>query len=170
MMRPSPYETAVLAFLADGKPRTHREISDACGCRNASRVVGKMQRAIRLRREAVKLIKSTRGTGRNLVVTWQIIGPSKERQRLIDKGIEAGILFCTKTKIHGQEGNRNAAIFDAENISDERFSISVENKALVETIAILENRSVASCVREALGQWIEGRAREHHLGNHRNAK
>jgi hypothetical protein len=66
-----------------------------------------MQRAIRVRREAVKLVKSTRGTGRNLVVTWQIIGPSKERQRLIDKGMEAGFLFCTKTKLHGMEGKRN---------------------------------------------------------------
>lgn len=169
-MRPSPYETAVLAFLADGKPRTHREISDACGCRNASRVVGKMQRAIRLRRESVKLIKSTHGTGRNLVVTWQIIGPSKERQRLIDKGIEAGFLFCSKTKLHGQEGNRNAAILDGGNVSEERVTAPIKGKTLLETIAILEKRSVASCVREALGQWIEGKARIHHLGNHRNAK
>ena len=169
-MRPSPYETAVLAFLADGKPRTHREISDACGFRNASRVVAKMQRAIRVRREAVKLVKSTRGTGRNLVVTWQIIGPSKERQRLIDKGIEAGILFCSKTKIHGLEGNRNAAILNEENVSEERVTAPINGKTLLETIAILEKRSVASCVREALGQWIEGRARIHHLGNHRNAK
>lgn len=166
-MRPSPYETAVLAFLADGKPRTHREISDACGCRNASRVVGKMQRAIRLRREAVKLVKSTNGTGRNLVVTWQIIGPSKERQRLIDKGIEAGISIYTRKKIHGMEGKRNRAISETESIYQDQFSIAVENKALVETIAILENRSVASCVREALGQWIEGKAREHGLGGRR---
>jgi len=168
-MRPSPYETAVLAFLADGKPRTHREISDACGCRNASRVVGKMQRAIRVRREAVRLVKSTRGTGRNLVVTWQIIGPSKERQRLMDKGIEAGILFCTQTKIHGLQGNRNRAILDTMNVSEEKFSINFQDKTILETIAILEKRSVASCVREALGQWIEGKAREHGLGGRRKA-
>lgn len=162
-MRPSPYEIAILAFLADGKPRTHREISDACGCRNASRVVGKMQRAIRIRREKVKLVKRAVGEGRNLRVTWQIIGPSKERQRLIDRGIESKISNCTQKKFHGMEGKRNRAISEERNVSEEKFSINCEDKTLLETIATLENRSVAACVREALGQWVAGKVGEHGL-------
>jgi hypothetical protein len=162
-MRPSPYEPAILAFLADGKPRTLREIGAAAGCKNPSRIVAKMQRAIRLRREKVKLVKGARGTGRNVLVTWRIIGPLVERQRLIDKGIEAGISICSKKKLHGMEGKRNRALEQAENLSDSRVTVPTGHKTILETIATIENRSVAACVREALGQWVAGKVGEHGL-------
>lgn len=168
-MRPSPYEPAILAFLADGRPRTLAEISAAAGCRNASRVVGKLQWSLRVRRLPVKLAKETKKNGRRNVVCWRIIGPSKERRALIDKGKTAENSIFTTKNFHGMEGKRNRAILEGENVADSRLTVCLVDKPLLEAIAILENRSVADCVRDALAGWIEGKAKYHRLGRFRKA-